>query len=130
MNVEMEQLRAQLVQKGQQVYHGSIHNLAAESPEVSKLHKQVEFYKNEARMLRSQIDAQRPEKLLELQGTLKQQLDEQEKMREEIKTLKNLMGRQERAINQSKDIDSDYAAKLQNLIGDLQVLLEAARLSA
>ena len=64
LNLEIEKLKGQLLEKGQQQFHGSIQNLAAEPPEVSKLHKQVEFYKSEARMLRSQLDAQRPEKVL------------------------------------------------------------------
>jgi hypothetical protein len=41
MNSEMEQLRNQLIQKGQQAYHGPLQQLSAESPEVTKLHKQV-----------------------------------------------------------------------------------------
>jgi hypothetical protein len=41
INSEMEQLRNQLIQKGQQAYHGPLQQLSAESPEVTKLHKQV-----------------------------------------------------------------------------------------
>lgn len=124
---EIDKLKAQLIEKGQQQFHGSLGTLAQETPEVMKLHKQVEFYKNEAKMLRSQLDAQRPEKVLELQGTIKVSHEEQDKLRDEIKTLRNLMGRQERAINQSKDLDSDYASKLQSIIGDLTVAKDENR---
>jgi hypothetical protein len=41
MTAEMEQLRNQLIHKGQLAYHGPIQQLSAESPEVTKLHKQV-----------------------------------------------------------------------------------------
>jgi hypothetical protein len=62
---------------------------------------------------------------VELQGALRVQQEEYEKLKDEIKTLKAVMGRQERAIDQSKNIDSDYAAKLQALLGDLQVISHA-----
>jgi DNA repair exonuclease SbcCD ATPase subunit len=65
--------------------------------------------------------------VLALQGSIKQQNEEADKLRDEIKTLKNMMGRQERAINQSKDLDNDYAAKLQSIIGDLTVAKDENR---
>ena len=41
LTAEIENLKSQLIQKGQQQFHGSIQHLSAETPEVSKLHKQV-----------------------------------------------------------------------------------------
>ena len=68
---EIEDLKNKAQEKAQQQFQGPIETLTHESPEVVKLHKLVEVYKNEARTLRLQMDAQKPEKLVELQGNLK-----------------------------------------------------------
>ena len=109
----------------------------------------IETYKAEARNLRAQMDAQRPDKIMEMQGDLRMKADETERLREEIRTLKVgaprgerrggdggrgravvlsarhaaqvLVGRQERSLKESNVQDEDYAAKVQGFLGDLQV---------
>jgi hypothetical protein len=114
----------------------------------------IETYKAEARNLRAQMDAQRPDKIMEMQGDLRMKADETERLREEIRTLKVgaprgarrggdggrgrsavlsarhvaqvLVGRQERSLKESNVQDEDYAAKVQGFLGDLQVRAQPA----
>ena len=95
---EVEDLKKKLQEKAQQQFQGPLENLTHESPEVVKLHKLVETYKNEARSLRAMVDARKPEKLAELQDDLKSRDEEESKLRDEIKILKGVMARQERDL--------------------------------
>ena len=119
--VEVADLKTKLQEKSQQQFQGPVENFTHESPEVVKLHKQVEVYKNEARALRLQIDAQKPERLVELQGSLKIRGEEESKLKDEIKTLKMVMARQERELKITKDLDAEYCKKMELLVGDIQV---------
>jgi DNA repair exonuclease SbcCD ATPase subunit len=147
---EVQELKTKMQEKAQQQFQGPLENLTHESPEVAKMHKLVEVYKNEARALRQQIDAQKPERLVELQGNLKIRDEEESKLRDEIKTLKSLLSRQvlkyltlgtktsklgildvlvpetraslqEREIKANKDMDAEYGKKMELLVGDIQV---------
>ncbi len=124
---EVEELKGKLQEKSQQQFQGPLENLTHESPEVAKLHKLVEVYKSEARALRLQLDAQKPEKLVELQGNLKARGEEETKLRDEMKTLKTIMARQEREIKANKDLDAEYGKKMELLVGDIQVAKDEAR---
>lgn len=95
---EVEDLKKKLQEKSQQQFQGPLENLTQESPEIVKLHKLVDTYKNEARSLRAMVDARKPEKLAELQDDLKSRDEEESKLRDEIKILKGVMARQERDL--------------------------------
>ena len=89
----------------------------------------VEMYKSEARSLRAQIDARKPEKLVELQDELKGRDGEEGKLRDEIKTLKVMMARQERELKANKDLETEYSKKVELLLGDIQVRCPKTTLS-
>ena len=126
---EVDVLKKQHQNRVQQQFQGSLENLTQESPEVQKLHKMVEMYKSEARSLRAQIDARKPEKLVELQDELKGRDGEEGKLRDEIKTLKVMMARQERELKANKDLETEYNKKVELLLGDIQVRCPKTTLS-
>lgn len=118
---EIEQLKQKLLDSKQLHYQGSLENVARAPPETAKLYRQMEQYKNEAKMLRQQLDAQMPGKLFELQSNMKMNTEERDKLKEEVKTLQQILSRQERVIQANKEQDSEHAQKVQVVYGDLQV---------